>query len=178
MLQEEQGADLVPLVALIDEDGAALEQVAMLFDHQVERRIEQRLAWADEGRGRFAGDADQLLLKRDPLIALEHRQPAADLAVASAHQGRDVLDLVTPRLPLVDRAPEPAERLEEERRDEVRLEPARQGALHVLPDLPDPGDVHRVVAQCRTSSSSQRCSRSSAVSTFWNSRALTSGWSP
>src|SRR5262249_12048771 len=130
-----QGADLVPFVVFIDEHGAALEQVAMPLDDQVERGIEQRLARTDERRGWFAGDADQLLLEGDSLIALEYREPAADLAVAGADQGRDVLDFVAFRLALVDRAPEAAERLQEERRDEVRLEPARLGALHVFPDL-------------------------------------------
>ncbi len=133
--------------ALIDQHGAALEQVAMPLEDQIERGIEQRLARTDERCGRFAGEADQLLLEGDPLVALEHRKPAADLAVTAANQGRDMLDLVAFRLALVDRAPETAERFQEERRDEMRLEPPRFSPFHVLPDLADVGDVHGIVAQ-------------------------------
>jgi hypothetical protein len=59
VLQVDQRADLIAGVALVDQDRAAFEQVAVAFDDQVDRRVEQRMAGADEGGHRLAGDADQ-----------------------------------------------------------------------------------------------------------------------
>ena len=55
MFQVEQRSGLVALVAVVDQDGAALEQVAVPLDDEVERGVEQRMAGADEGGQGFAG---------------------------------------------------------------------------------------------------------------------------
>ena len=56
-------------------------------------------------------------------------------------------DLVPSRLPLADIAAEQTECLQEERFDEVGLEPPRFEALHVFPNLLDLGCIHAVVRQ-------------------------------
>jgi hypothetical protein len=81
---------------------------------------------------------------------------------------RNVGDLVSLGLPLVDRAAEQLEGFQEERGDEVRLQPPGVGPLHVLPNGTDAGGVHRVVARARPSISSRRCSGQSALSTTWS----------
>src|SRR5262249_57874571 len=102
------------------EDRAALRQAGVPLDDEIEGGIEQRMAGADEGGQRLARLADQLLLEGDPLVALEHGLPAADLPITIADQGRDVLDLVALGLALVDRAAQPLEGFEEGGGAEVR----------------------------------------------------------
>ena len=178
VFQEEQSARLVGLIGVIDKNRPAFQQVAMPLDDEVERGIEQRMAGADKASERLAGKADEALLEGDPLVARENGFSASDLPVAIANDGGDVLDLEALRLPLVDRPAQQLERLDEERGDEVRLKPAGLGPFHVLADLPDPGDIHRIVCQGALSTSSRRCWRSSALSTTLKRRAFTSGSSP
>ena len=106
MLEVEQHARLSPWVALVDQHRAALEQVAMAFEREVDDRVEQRMAWADEGGQRLALRRHQVLLEGDALVARQHRLADADQAVAVAHRGRDMGDLVAARLPLLGRAAE------------------------------------------------------------------------
>ena len=89
----------------------------------------------------------QVLLEGDALVAGQHRLADADQAVAVAHRGRDVGDLVAARLPLLGRAAQKPERLVEEGLDIVRLEAAGLGPLHVLADALDPAGVHGVVGE-------------------------------
>ena len=67
-------------------------------------------------------------------------------------------DFVPSRLALADRAAEQPEGFEEEASDEMGLEAACLGPLHLFANLPDRGDVHRVVGSARSSISSWRCS--------------------
>ena len=68
--------------------------------------------------------------------------------VAVADDGRDIGDLKAFGLPVVSLAAQSLESLAEERGDEVRLEPAGLGPLHVLADCPDLAGVHRIGRQC------------------------------
>ena len=151
----------------------------MALEGEVDDRVEQRMARADEGGQRLALRRDQRLLEGDALVAGQHRLADADQAVAVADRGRDVGDLVAARLALLGRAAEAPERLEEERLDVVRLEPAGLGPLHVLADAVDPAGVHGVVGerplfeQVPELAAVERVSRRPCVS-----RARTSGWSP
>ena len=119
----------------------------MALEGEVDDRVEQRMAGADEGGQRLAVRRDQRLLEGDALVARQHRLADADQAVAVAHRRRDVGDLVAARLALLGRAAQPLEGLEEERLDVVRLQAAGLGALHVLADAVDPAGVHGVVGQ-------------------------------
>ena len=60
------------MVALVDEDRAALQQVAVTFQDQVDDGIEQRMARADEKLPRGCpGRGNQRLLEHDPVVAGE-----------------------------------------------------------------------------------------------------------
>ena len=119
----------------------------MALEGQVDDRVEQRMARADEGGQRLARRRDQRLLEGDALVARQHRLADADQAVAVAHRRRDVGDLVAARLALLGRAAQALEGLEEEGLDVVRLQAAGLGPLHLLADALDPAGVHRVVGE-------------------------------
>src|SRR5690606_8808620 len=142
VLEVEDEPGLLAGVALVDEDGTTAQEVAVALEGEVERRVEEGVTGADEGREGLARRRDQILLVGDPLVALEDRLADPDHPVAVPDQGGDVPDLVAPRLALAHRPPEPLKGLEEERLDVMRLQPPRLGALHLLPDPLDPGDVH------------------------------------
>ena len=147
MLDVEQHSRPSPWVALVHQHRAALEQVAMAFEREVDDRVEQRMARADEGGQGLAVRRHQILLEGDALVAGQHRLADADQAVAVAHRGRDVGDLVAARLPLLGRAAQKPERLVEEGLDIVRLEAAGLGPLHIFADALDPAGVHGVVGE-------------------------------
>ena len=147
VLQVEEHARLRARVALVHQHRAALEQVAVALQGQVDGGVEQRMAGADEGGQRLARRRDQLLLEGDALVARQHRLADADQAVAVADRRRHVGDLVAARLALLDRAAQALEGFLEERLDVVRLQPAGLGALHLLADAVDAAGVHRVVGQ-------------------------------
>ena len=147
VLDVEQHARLGPRVALVHQHRAALEQVAVAFEREVDDRVEQRMARADEGGQRLAVRRHQGLLEGDALVAGQHRLADADQAVAVAHRGRDVGDLVAARLALLGRAAQKPERLVEEGLDVVRLQAAGLGPLHVFADAVDPAGVHGVVGE-------------------------------
>ena len=87
VLDVEQHARLGPGVALVDQHRAALEQVAVAFEGEVDDvAVEQRMARADEGGQRLAVRRDQRLLEGDALVARQHRLADADQAVAVAHR--------------------------------------------------------------------------------------------
>ena len=145
VLDGEEHAGRLAVVALVDEDRAPFQQVAVAFERQVEDGVEQRMARADEGRQRLARRRNQRLLEHDPLVAGKHRLADPDRAVTSPKRRRDVRHLVTACLPLPRRTAEPPERLAEERLDVVRLQAARLGPLHLLADALHARGVHRVV---------------------------------
>src|SRR5262249_4348395 len=97
---------------------------------------------------RSAVDSDELLLECDPFVATEQRRAETDLAIASAQLGRNMGDLEAARLALANRAAEKRERLQEEVADEVRLQLAGLGTLHLVSDPLDIGGRHDVAHQC------------------------------
>ena len=147
VFEVEQRSGLVAFVRVIDQDRTAFQQVAVPLDDEVERGIEQRMAWADEGRQWLAGNADKGLLEGDPLVALQDGLAAADLPVAVADYGRNMLDLVAVRLAFVNRAAEQLERFEEERGDESAVAAAGPRPVPCPRGFAGPGDVHRIVGQ-------------------------------
>ena len=119
----------------------------MALQGEVDGGGQQWVAGRDEGRQRLARWRDQRLFEGDPFVARQHRLTEPDEAVAVAKRGRDVGQLVAPRLTLLEGAAQAGEGLEEERLDVVRLEASRLGALHVLPDAMNATGIHGVVGQ-------------------------------
>ena len=147
VLQIEQHSWCGAWVALVDQHGAAFEQVAIALQGEVDDGIKQRMAGADEGGERLALGRDQGLLEGDTLVARQYRFADADEAVAVAHRGGDMADLIAAGLTLFGGAAEPLECLMEEGLDVVRLQAAGVGALHVFADAPDPARVHGVMGE-------------------------------
>ena len=73
--------------------------------------------------------------------------PAADLAVPLTDDGRDMGDLVTPGLPCAQLAAQLLERLGEEGADEVGLQLARFGLVHLFLQREQALNIHHLVAQ-------------------------------
>lgn len=70
----------------------------MALEHEVHRRVEQRVAGSQQLGGRQAGLCDELLLEGDALVAAHQRpdRPDRRLPVADGH--RNVRGLEAPRL--------------------------------------------------------------------------------
>src|SRR5271155_774592 len=86
MLEIEQHPRCGPGIALIDEHRPSPQQIAMTFNDEVERRVQQWMPGANKGRRRLALRRDKRLLKHDALISRLHRFAEADQAVAVAHR--------------------------------------------------------------------------------------------
>ena len=119
----------------------------MALHGQVDHRVQQRMARAQEHRRRLARRGQQPLLEGDALVARHHRLARADQPVAAAHRARHVGDLVAPRLPLPEGAAQARERRVEERLDVVRLQPPRRRPLHLLPHPLHARGVHGIRRQ-------------------------------
>jgi hypothetical protein len=85
------------------------------------------------------------LLEADALVTMQDRGAAPRKAVSLADGLWDVGDLVPTRFAGVDYAAEPAERLQEEALDVVRLEAPRMRPFHLLLDRLHLRGVHAVV---------------------------------
>ncbi len=147
MLQIEQHARRGAGVALVDQHGAALQQVAVALQGEIDDSVEQRVARADEGGQRLALRRNQGLLEGDAFVARQHGFADTDEAVAVADRGRHMGDFVPPRFPLLGAAAEKLEGFVKERFDVVGLQTARVGAFHVRADTLDFACVHGVVGE-------------------------------
>ena len=134
-------------IARVDQHRAPLQQVAVALQCQIDDRIEQRMARADERGERLPGRCHIRLLEGDPLVARQHRLAKSDAAVSRPHRRRHVRDLISARLARPGRAAQPTERLVEERLDVVRLQTSRFRPLHVLADAAHAARVHRVMGE-------------------------------
>jgi hypothetical protein len=145
MLEEEEDTRFRSDISFIDQNRTAFQHVTMLFQGEIDHRIEERMAGADKRGQRSARRIDEVLLKADTLIALEDRISHPDLPIAPAHQWRDTGNFIAPRLPLAHHAAEPTKGSEEEGLDVVWLQSARLGAFHLFTDADHPTHVHHVV---------------------------------
>jgi hypothetical protein len=103
MLKEKEHPGFRPTISFIDQDGTTFQQVTMLFQGQVDHGIEQWMTRADKRGQRLARRVDEVLLKADPLVALEDRITHTDLPIATTHQCRDVRNFIASRFPLAYR---------------------------------------------------------------------------
>ena len=78
VFEVEEHAWLHSGVALVHQDGAAFQQVAVAFQGEVDDRVEQRMAWANKCCQRLALRRDQRLLEGDTFIARQDGVPNAD----------------------------------------------------------------------------------------------------
>jgi hypothetical protein len=100
VLQVEEHPWRFARIALVHQHGAAAQQVAVAFEGEGERRVEQRVARADECGERLALRRDERLFEDDALVSRQHRLPHPDEPIAAAHRRRDVGDLVSAGLAL------------------------------------------------------------------------------
>ena len=117
----------------------------MPFEDQVDGRVEQWMARADERRQRLPGRRDQDLFRRRSARTGQDGLPDADQTVSITDRRRNMGDLVAARFTLLDRAAEAPECLQEKRFDVVRLEASRLGSLHVFANPMDADDIHAVM---------------------------------
>jgi hypothetical protein len=147
VLEVDEHVGLGGIVGVVDEDRAGGQQRLVVLKREVEHRVEQREARAQQRRRRRVRNAELVRLESNPLVGLDDRDARADRTVAIADAHGDVLDLVAARLALCGAPAEALERLVEERLDVVRLEAVGLHALHAQPDLLDVGERHHVVVQ-------------------------------
>ena len=147
MLQVEQHPGLRGVIALIHENGAAPEQIAMSLYRQVERGVEQRMAGADEGRQGLARRRHQRLVEGNALVARKHGFAEADETIAVANRCGYMGDLVSPGLALSQGAAQLLEGLHEKRFDVVRLQTPGVCTLHLIADFGHARRIQRGVRQ-------------------------------
>lgn len=90
MLEVEEDAWRGPRVALVHEDAAPLEEIAIPLEGEVDDRIEERRAGADEGSQRLPRWRDELLFEGRSFITWQHGFPETDDPVTVAYDRRDV----------------------------------------------------------------------------------------
>jgi hypothetical protein len=147
VLEIEEHAGRDARIALVHQHRTPAQEIAVTLQREVDGRVEQRVAGADEGGQRLPLRRHEPLLEGDPFIAWQHRLTDADEAVAVPDRSRHVRHLVPAWLALLHGAAEAPERLEEEGLDVVRLEPPGLGALHLLANAVHAARVHGVVGE-------------------------------
>src|SRR5690606_33305317 len=128
-------------------DSAALEQVSMTLEREVEYRIQQRVTGTHECSKRLAGRRDQVLPERNALIAGEHRLTSADLPIPVAHRCGHMCQLVPAGLTLACTSTKAFECLHEERLDVMRLQATGFGSLHLLTHACNAAGIHRIMGE-------------------------------
>jgi hypothetical protein len=58
------------VIRLIDQDRTAFQEIQVPFDNQINGRLQEWVAGADESSQRFSGGSDKFLLKGDSFITL------------------------------------------------------------------------------------------------------------
>ena len=147
MLEIEQHTRPGAGITFIHQHSAALQKIAVALKGEVDDRVEQRMARADEGGQRLTLRRHQRLFEGDALVARQHRFADADQTITVAHRSRNVGDLVAARLALLGRSAQAAEGFEEKRLDVVRLQAAGLGTLHIFADAVDAARVHGVMGK-------------------------------
>ena len=154
--EQEEQRGLVALVGRVDEDGALAEQVGVLLQKHVAHGEHERVAGMHqhgEGEARLVERLDGFLGEADALVALEDGLELAAVAAGDAGgraRGSTAGTWVISKRPgfaRIHRAAERLERLQEERADEVGLEAAGLGLLHLFLHREEPLGAHRLLGE-------------------------------
>src|SRR5882724_197618 len=103
MLKIEKRSYLISSVLRIDECCATPKQITIPFHDDIDRHVEQRMTRTNETGGRFSQNVDQVLLKRDPFVARQHRVPHAHDSIATPNHCGHVSNLITTGFALANR---------------------------------------------------------------------------
>ena len=103
MLQVEKNPGGGSDVAVVHEDRPPPQQVAMALQCEVNRGVQQGMAWAQERGQRLALRCDEVLFEGNALVARQNGFAHTDQAVPVAHWRGNMRDLVATRLTLLDR---------------------------------------------------------------------------
>jgi len=71
VLEIDQGSNRIRRVGLVDQQRTAAEELAMVLKDEVDRRLEEWVAGADELGEWEPDDRDPVLLERDPFVCAE-----------------------------------------------------------------------------------------------------------
>ncbi|KPH56581.1 hypothetical protein ADS77_21440, partial [Pseudoalteromonas porphyrae] len=113
--------------------GALLELAAVRLQYQIGGGVHQRVHGMDQVGHGLARQAHVLLLEADALVLAQHRSATlTDHAIALADGGGHMAHLVAAWLPGPQLSTQNLEGLGEEGADEVRLQLAGLGLLHLL----------------------------------------------
>ncbi|MNZ54650.1 hypothetical protein D3C78_725570 [compost metagenome] len=136
------------VVVGVDQHRALLEFAAVGREDQVCGGHHQRVAGVDQVGHWLAVQTDMLLLEADAFVLLEHRRAGfADHSVTLAQSRRHMADLVAPGFAGTHLATQSGEGLGKEGADEVGLELAGLGLLHLLLDRIEVGQAHVLLDQ-------------------------------
>src|SRR5690349_14900129 len=87
-------AHLFAAIIGINQYGALLEQVTVLFEDQVECGVQERVTGADEGCWRLTVHSNQFFFKDNALVGTQNGCPGIGEMMASADTGRNMRNLV------------------------------------------------------------------------------------
>ena len=148
VVEHEQHAGLGAVVVRIDQHRAALEQPAMAGQHQICDGGHQRMAGVHQVGGGLAVERAAVAVKTDAFVlAQQGGARVADDTVALDQVGRDVAHLVAAGFAVAQFAAQYPEGFAEESADEVGLELARLGLVHVFADGVEVVEAHVVFDQ-------------------------------
>ncbi len=136
---------LEAVVGIVHEDCALGQQRLEAFEDHIDQRIEKGMAGCDEFGLWRAGE--MRLVEGDAGVAIEDRIGAADQPVSLLQDAGHSQDLESTLLARGHPAAKKGEGLAKEGPDEMRLEPARLRALHLLADFGDGRGVHALGRQ-------------------------------
>ena len=147
MLEVEEHARPGAGIALVHQHVAALQQIAVTLEGELDPRIEEWMPGTAERGERLPLRRDQRLFEGSPLVARQHRHSDADQTIAISYRCGNVRHFIPTRLSLPRLPAQAFEGFAKERFDVMRLKAAGLGTLHVFPDAMDAARIHRIVSK-------------------------------
>src|SRR6266508_5340837 len=135
MLQVKQDPRLGSVLGGVHEHRPLAKRVAMAFQHEINRGVEERMAGRNEGGRRFAFESHVAFVEGDALVGVQHRGASSNNAIMQADFSRHATNLESPWFTLEKLAAEHLKRFIEERPDIVRLQFASLGTVHLVANL-------------------------------------------
>ena len=147
-LDVEQKSCIFAKVAFVNENRAALQNVRISFQNNVDCGLKKRMPRSEQsGLNVGALQSRIWLVKADPLIALQHRVCESRFLAPVSDYIRHKSNLVPACFSGARFAAKPCERLNEKSLNEVRLEFLRLHTLHFFTDGKHLAWVHSVACQ-------------------------------